>query len=89
MSVLEKYKNGYWIGGVLTALSGALAVRFVGPSIADERYRAAVVIAGQLCALLGLFVIALGVRKRLKVANEDFGSGQAELQHPESGEKKP
>lgn len=78
MSFLAKYKNGYWIGGSLTAISGALVARFVGSSIADEKLRVGLVLAGQLCALLGLFIIALGVRRRLRIDGEALERSEAQ-----------
>lgn len=76
MSLLKKYKNGYWIGGTLAALSGAFVARFVGPGMSEEKLRPVVTVLGQALALAGLFVIMLGVRKRLRRANEALAREQ-------------
>jgi len=61
----------YWIAGTLTAFLGVALARVIGPSLAGG-VRASTVVGGQLLALVGLFIICLGVRRRIK-------SGDSEL----------
>jgi hypothetical protein len=57
----------YWMGGGVLALGGATFARFLAPSIAlPLRFYATA--AGQFAALTGLFIIAVGVRQRLRRA---------------------
>lgn len=52
---------------MLLAFTGVALARLVAPSLAGHS-RLAVTIGGQLVALSGLFVICLGVRRRIKQA---------------------
>ncbi|HWL15864.1 MAG TPA: hypothetical protein VNR00_09675 [Opitutus sp.] len=55
----------WWIAGVSTALSGVALVRLVAPQF-DGSVRLLVAAGGQLLALGGLFIICLGVSRRIK-----------------------
>ncbi len=58
-----------WILGTLIALAGVALVRAVAPSLSD-RAKIFVTVAGQLLALGGLFIICLGVRRRIQLTAE-------------------
>jgi hypothetical protein len=56
----------HWLAGIGLAALGVLVARLLAPSVADEpRARAFVALFGELLALAGLFVIVLGIRRRL------------------------
>jgi hypothetical protein len=55
----------HWINGSFIAFLGVVLVRVVAPAL-DGRLRLASMLAGQLIALAGLLVIALGVRRRVR-----------------------
>lgn len=55
----------YWIAGLATAFAGVALVRLIGPSLHGP-FQIAVTFAGQLLALAGLFIICLGVRRRIQ-----------------------
>jgi hypothetical protein len=55
----------FWSAGIITALLGVALARAVGPSLVGPA-RIATVVAGQILALTGLFIICLGVRRRIK-----------------------
>ena len=65
----------FWITGVVVALAGVALARVVGPGLAGTT-RIVVVVAGQFLALAGLFIICLGVRRRIK-QTADQGGGRA------------
>ena len=54
----------WWIGGVILAMTGVLLAR-LGGSATTGGGRALATVAGQLLALGGLIVIALGVSRRV------------------------
>ncbi|MDR1011536.1 MAG: hypothetical protein LBM04_10530 [Opitutaceae bacterium] len=54
----------YWIIGIATAFGGVAIVRLVAPRYA-EKTAAYLSAGGQLMALMGLVVIAFGVRQRV------------------------
>jgi hypothetical protein len=56
-----------WIFGTLLALLGVALARLVAPTLTGHT-RLVVTIGGQLLGLAGLFVICLGVRRRLRAA---------------------
>lgn len=56
-----------WIAGVLTAFTGVALARVVGPSL-DGSLRIYTTVGGQLLALTGLFIICLGIRRRIRHA---------------------
>lgn len=56
---------GPWILGTLLAFTGVALARAFAPSLSGN-LRIAATVAGQLLALGGLFVICLGVRRRIK-----------------------
>jgi len=53
----------YWIAGIATSLIGIVLARVVAPHFADK---AGVIVKflGQLLAIIGLFIIAIGVNRR-------------------------
>lgn len=59
----------FWLAGTLTALIGVALARNVGPSLAGTA-RVVTIISGQLLALVGLFIICLGVRRRIKQTSD-------------------
>lgn len=59
---------GYWSTGVLVAICGIVCARVVGPSAAGT-LRICLTLGGQFVALFGLFIICLGVRRRIKQAS--------------------
>lgn len=54
-----------WLLGLALAALGVLIARVVAPGL-DSRAGAACALTGQLLALAGLLVIALGIRRRLR-----------------------
>lgn len=54
-----------WIAGIATAAAGVLLARVVAPSL-DGVASVLVNVGGQLLAVGGLFIICLGVRRRIK-----------------------
>jgi len=56
-----------WIAGTLIACAGVVVARWVAPQFIDPA-RAWFAVGGQLLGVGGLFVIALGVRRRLRAA---------------------
>jgi hypothetical protein len=59
---------GPWIVGTLLALIGVALARLVAPTLAGHA-RLLATLGGQLLGLGGLFVICLGVRRRLRAAS--------------------
>ena len=57
----------YWVSGTLVAFVGVAVARLLAPCLAAPE-RVWVTVGGQLLGSLGLFVIALGVRRRLRRA---------------------
>jgi len=55
----------YWSAGLAVAAAGVAGARLVGPSLTGTA-RLSVTLGGQLLALAGLFIICLGVRRRIK-----------------------
>lgn len=55
----------YWIAGLLTAFGGVAVARWLGP-LSEDDVRPIVTVAGQLLAFAGLFIICLGVRRRIQ-----------------------
>lgn len=54
-----------WIAGTAVAIGGVLLARFVAPHTAGA-FRVTLTVGGQLLALGGLFIICLGVRRRIQ-----------------------
>lgn len=57
----------FWITGTLVAFTGVAVTRWLAPAVRHP-VGVWVAVTGQLLALGGLFVIALGVRRRLRIA---------------------
>ncbi len=57
----------YWSTGVLVALCGVVCARVIAPT-STGNVRIALTLGGQLVAFSGLFILCLGVRRRLKQA---------------------
>ena len=55
----------FWIAGSTLAFLGVALARIVAPSL-DGRNQICVTIGGQLLAICGLFIICLGVRRRIQ-----------------------
>lgn len=71
MTPFARFLNVYWVGGIATAFLGVLVARFIGP-LFDGNTRLYLLLAGQLLAISGLFIIALGIRNRVKKASESL-----------------
>ena len=56
-----------WVAGTLVAFAGVALARFVAPSLSGTE-RLGTTLTGQLLALGGLFIICLGVRRRIRLA---------------------
>lgn len=63
----------FWIAGSAVAFLGVLLVRVVSPSL-DGKPQIYVTAGGQLLAILGLFILCLGVRRRIKQAVSEGAS---------------
>ena len=70
MKRLPARSAAYWITGTLVAFSGVLLARWVAPHFVDAA-RSVLAAAGQLAGVAGLFIIALGVRRRVDTAAPD------------------
>lgn len=60
----------YWIAGSVAAFAGVALTRLVAPSL-EGNLKIYTAVGGQLLALAGLFIICLGVRRRIKQASPD------------------
>ncbi len=60
----------HWLTGLALATGGVVTVRLIAPGCPDLRQRAAFALSGELIALAGLFVIMLGIRRRIRLQNE-------------------
>jgi len=58
----------YWCIGLLVALAGATSARWIAPMYTGH-LRLALTLGGQLVAFSGLFIICLGVRRRIQQAS--------------------
>jgi hypothetical protein len=59
--------SSYWILGTLVAFAGVVSTRMLAPSFHGSA-RIGVTIGSEFLALGGLFIICLGVRRRIKQA---------------------
>lgn len=59
----------YWLAGLALAALGVVLARLVAPAF-ETRTRAGLALVGELAALAGLFVIVLGIRRRVRLASE-------------------
>lgn len=60
----------HWIVGLSLAAMGVVVNRLVAPQF-EERLMSAFAVCGQLVALGGLFVILLGIRRRIHRARAE------------------
>ena len=58
----------YWSIGLLVALAGVTSARWIAPMYAGH-LRLVLTLGGQLVAISGLFIICLGVRRRIQQAS--------------------
>jgi hypothetical protein len=58
----------HWLAGLALAVAGVVVARVIAPTF-DARPRAALALLGELTALAGLYVIVLGIRRRLRLAS--------------------
>ncbi len=58
----------YWVSGLLVAGAGIVAVRWIAPGF-EGAARLVLTVGGELLALSGLLVIAIGVRRRVAAAS--------------------
>ena len=56
---------GFWIAGISAAFVGVAIARLIAPSYSGTA-RIVMTMGGQLLALCGLFILCLGVRRRIK-----------------------
>lgn len=68
MSVLHRLTRMHWLLGVMMALAGVVLARSVGPALSQPS-KAWVTVSGQVLAVTGLLVIAVGVRNRVRDAD--------------------
>ena len=57
----------YWIAGTLTAFAGVAIARLLAPALQPAALSKGGIAFGHLMALVGLFVILLGTRKKHRV----------------------
>ena len=57
-----KEKLIYWIAGTITAFTGVYVVRVISANAAGNK--AIIMLAGFTLAILGLFIITLGTRRK-------------------------
>lgn len=60
----------HWISGIVLAAIGVAVNRLVAANF-EGRAHALCALTGQLVALTGLFIILLGIRRRLRRANAE------------------
>lgn len=70
MTPALKASARHWIAGTVLAFAGVAVARLVAPGF-EGRTRALLALTGQLVALGGLWVIVLGIRRRLQRAGAD------------------
>ena len=61
-----KASGRHWLLGVTLAFTGVALARLVAPGFEASSARALFAVTGQLTALGGLWVILLGIRRRLR-----------------------
>lgn len=64
----------HWLAGLALAATGVAVNRLLAPGFASHQIRAACAVTGELVALTGLLVIMLGVRRRIRLAEQANGS---------------
>ena len=64
MKRLAKFATSWWLSGVALAAAGVIVARLAAPAFGGAA-RPVVEIAGELLALGGLAVIAIGVSRRV------------------------
>lgn len=62
----------HWLAGLALATLGVAVNRLLAPAFPAGQLRAAIALSGELVALAGLAVIALGIRRRLKLAEQSL-----------------
>jgi uncharacterized membrane protein YidH (DUF202 family) len=60
----------HWLAGLALASAGVAANRLLAPCFSSPQVRAACAVTGELVALTGLLVIMLGVRRRIRMAEQ-------------------
>jgi hypothetical protein len=65
MKRLTALATPFWIGGTVLAFVGVALARTVSPLL-DGRWRGASLVGGELLALAGLLIIAIGIRRRVR-----------------------
>jgi len=66
----------HWLAGLALAAVGVAAARLLAPALSDTP-RSVVTLLGQVIALSGLLVIALGVRRRVRDAAAEPAASEA------------
>ncbi|HEY9248816.1 MAG TPA: hypothetical protein VIO38_06780 [Rariglobus sp.] len=70
MTPALKASARHWLAGIVIAFAGVAVTRLWAPGF-EGRAHAAVAVAGQLLAMGGLFIILLGIRRRLRRATTE------------------
>ena len=65
-----KAARRYWIVGGIIALIGVLCARVVAPHF-EARPRTTINAVGRLLGIAGMFVIAIGIGRRVSAAQKD------------------
>lgn len=60
----------HWLAGLVLAAAGVGINRMLAPCFSSQQTRAAFALGGELVALSGLLVIMLGVRRRIRLAEQ-------------------
>ncbi|MFA6960069.1 MAG: hypothetical protein WC205_04865 [Opitutaceae bacterium] len=65
MTPAIKASARYWLAGIALAIAGVAISRLLAPEF-QARSHATIALIGQLLALSGLWVIIMGIRRRLR-----------------------
>jgi hypothetical protein len=71
MKVFGNLARATWLAGIATSMSGVALARMLAPSL-DKPLRLYTTVGGQILALAGLFIIAVGVRNRIRKASAEL-----------------
>lgn len=71
MSRLRVLATPYWAIGTSLAFLGVALARVIGPALAEDAARRYTAASGHLLVGLGLFIICIGINRRLRAANAD------------------
>lgn len=71
MSRLRILATPYWATGTSLAFLGVALARLIGPALAEDAARRYTAASGHLLVGLGLFIICIGINRRLRAANAE------------------